>query len=301
MSTFKPNLASAYDPQLLRFPVLASPKLDGIRALAKQFGTERRLVSRKLLNIPNKHIFSRFGPLAGLDGELILGDPWAPDVYRRTNSAVMSIEGTPEITYWVFDLHDMEDSPYEERYAELQKIAEPYEPFGVKVLPQTLIHNMEMLEAFEEEHVAIGYEGIMIRDPKAPYKYGRSTAKEGGLLKVKRFDDSEAYVIDIVEEQFNGNEAGRDELGRTKRSSAVAGKIGKATMGALRVVDVTSGVDFHVGSGFTANERLWWWQNKAAILARSARTLIKYKFFAVGVKDRPRHPVFAGLRSEIDL
>ena len=294
--TFKPNLAGKYDPELLRFPVLGSPKLDGIRAM----GRNKRLVSRKLLNIPNKHTFSRFAGLEGFDGELIMGEPFAPDVYRRTNSAVMTIEGTPDVTFWVFDMHNMEDSPYVERFEYLKRAFDSENP-SVKLLPQTELRNMDMLEAFEEEMVEIGYEGIMLRSMDAHYKYGRSTPKEGGLLKVKRFEDGEAYIIDIIEEMENRNVAGRDELGRTKRSSHAAGKVGKATMGALHVIDIVSGVDFHIGTGFSAAERAWFWKHRAEILGRSARTIVKYKSFPIGVKDKPRHPVYAGLRSEIDL
>lgn len=292
--TFKPNLAGKYNPAKLTFPVLASPKLDGIRAMARG----GRLVSRKLLDIPNKHTFARFAGLDGFDGELIMGEPFAADVYNRTTRAVMKIEGTPDVTFWVFDMHDMEDSPYSERLAEL--VNRPMIE-GVKILPQTTIQNQDMLDAYEAEMVDAGYEGIMLRDPAAHYKYGRSTANEGGLLKVKRYEDSEAHVIDIVEELHNGNDAQRDELGRTKRSSAAAGKIGKGTMGALHVKDIDTGVDFFCGAGFSASERVWWWKHRKELLARSARPVLKYKFFPIGVKDKPRHPVSLGLRSEIDL
>jgi DNA ligase-1 len=29
--------------------------------------------------------------------------------------------------------------------------------------------------------------------------------------------------------------------------------------------------------------------------------LVKYKYFAIGVKDAPRHPVFLGFRSKLDF
>ena len=58
--------------------------------------------------------------------------------------------------------------------------------------------NNEELIDYEQGAVEDGYEGVMLRDPSAPYKYGRSTVRKGYLLKLKRFEDSEAEVIDIV-------------------------------------------------------------------------------------------------------
>ena len=43
--------------------------------------------------------------------------------------------------------------------------------------------------------------------PNAPYKQGRSTVREGYLLKVKTFLDDEATVVRFEERMHNGNEA----------------------------------------------------------------------------------------------
>lgn len=37
--------------------------------------------------------------------------------------------------------------------------------------------------------LSIRYEGVILRDPNTMYKHGRSTAKEGGLIKEKRLND----------------------------------------------------------------------------------------------------------------
>lgn len=131
--------------------------------------------------------------------------------------------------------------------------------------------------------------------PASPYKHGRSTAKEGYLMKLKRFIDSEAVVIGIEEEMFNGNEATTNELGRTKRSTAKAGLVPKGRMGKLHVRDFKSGVEFHIGTGFTDADKAWWWAEDRRGL------MVKYKSFPVGVKDLPRHPVYLGIRDPGDL
>ena len=67
-TSFKPLLAKDYDPALLRFPVLASPKIDGVRATV----LNNQLVSRSLKPIPNKLVFKALSnsALHGVDGEL---------------------------------------------------------------------------------------------------------------------------------------------------------------------------------------------------------------------------------------
>ena len=54
------------------------------------------------------------------------------------------------------------------------------------------------------------------------------------LLKVKRFYDAEAVILDTYEGMGNQNEAQRDALGRTKRSSARAGKVDRGELAAVR-------------------------------------------------------------------
>jgi DNA ligase-1 len=135
----------------------------------------------------------------------------------------------------------------------------------------------------------------MVRDPRGPYKHGRSTPKEGWLLKVKRFVDAEAVVIGVVEQEHNVNEATRDALGRAKRSSAKAGKRKTGMLGALLVRDVKTGVEFAIGSGFdeAARRELW--------LTHVVGRLVKYKSQPSGAKVAPRFPVFLGFRDEGDL
>ena len=53
-------------------------------------------MTRKMKEVPNRYIQSVFasGTFDGLDGEIIVGPATAEDVYRVTNSAVMSRDGS---------------------------------------------------------------------------------------------------------------------------------------------------------------------------------------------------------------
>lgn len=287
---FKPMLASPADLDALRYPIFASPKLDGIRASV----VGGKLLSRSLKEIPNRHIFSTLsaGSLEGLDGELIVGMPNSPTCYRDTVSGVMGQDGRPDYAYYIFDLWNHSQAFYS-RVLDLKARAEQLANWPTIIrVEHAQIESREQLDAYEAEKVAAGFEGVMLADPHGLYKFGRATTKGGELLKVKRFVDAEAVVIGVEEEMFNGNEAETNELGRTKRSTAKAGLVGKGTMGALIVRDLKSGVEFNIGTGFTAADRAAEWK---------PGEIVKYKFFPVGVKDKPRHPVFLGRRSKLDL
>lgn len=81
---FRPMLACDADLEKLRFPLLASAKLDGVRAIVRG-GV---VFSRSNKPIPNQFVQDKFKHLEHYDGELIYGDPTAKDCYRRTVSAV---------------------------------------------------------------------------------------------------------------------------------------------------------------------------------------------------------------------
>jgi DNA ligase-1 len=280
------------DVHELEYPVLASPKLDGIRCLI----IEGQAVSRNLKPIPNRAISDMLAGLPSMDGELIVGPPTAPDVFNRTSSAVMSRDGIPEFRFWVFDVLLRGPLPFNQRL-ELARTWAAASPKHVQHVPHKLIKTAEGLLEYEAQHTLAGYEGVMVRSLDGPYKAGRSTEREGWLLKLKRTEDSEAEIIGFVEQQHNENEQTRDELDRAKRSSHKAGKRPAGTLGAIQVKDLYSGVEFEIGTGFDATTRADVWARRPVFLGRTA----KYKFLPVGVKEKPRHPVFVGFRHEGDL
>ena len=283
----KPLLATEADFNILTFPKLASIKLDGIRCLI----IDGQAVTRSLKPIPNEHIRTALSrpEFNGLDGEILCADPTDPDCYRKTNSAVMGRAGAPDFTFYVFDRHDL---PQHEFHTRLMHVVKAETPSFIKVLDHEMVRSPEHLTEYEAAAVDAGHEGIMLRCPNGPYKQGRSTAKEQILLKVKRFADSDAEVLGVQEEMENTNEAKKDALGRTERSSHAAGKVGKGSMGALLVRDLASGVEFSIGSGFTRANREEEWK---------AGDLVKYKSFLVGVKEKPRFPIFLGRRAAEDM
>lgn len=299
--TFHPMLAATMkDTNKLRFPLLASQKLDGIRATVQS----GRLLSRTLKEIPNKFVQELFSGLPnGLDGELIVGDPLALDAYRKTVSLVMSDEKplgwfSPDVVrLYVFDIFSNE--AFAQRLNKAHALVTSWnatktEQYAV-ALQHITLQNLDALDEFETKLLAKGAEGVMLRKILGPYKENRSTETEGYLVKVKRFVDSEAEVTGVFEEMENTNEKQTNELGRTKRSTEKAGLIPKGTLGGFEVRDLKTGVDFSIGAGFTAAERKEFWTRKMV------GQVVRYKYFPSGSKDKPRHPIYLGLRDRRDI
>ena len=287
----KPMLAASVEDTLaLPYPLIASPKLDGVRALVMG-GV---VYSRSLKPIRNQNVQRLFGRVdfEGFDGELIVGNPTAEDVYRRTSSVVNSADkSADDVKFFVFDDFEHPHWVYETRMNKTRT----YPPHRVEILLGLRVHSEEELLDYEADLLRAGYEGVMLRRGDAPYKFGRSTLREAALLKLKRFSDSEAQIVGFVERMHNGNEAIKNELGRTARSSAQAGLVPTGTLGALMVRDVSTGVEFEIGTGFDDAMRAEIWRD------RPLGALVKYKYFAVGAYDKPRFPVFLGFRSQEDL
>ena len=283
---FRPMLATDADLDKLRFPLLASAKLDGVRAVVR----DGVVFSRSNKPIPNTHVQKLFGKYTHFDGELIVGDPTSKACYRDTISGVMSVDGEPDVKLYVFDHVGEPSHLYNFRAERLTKSKH------VVVHEQVMCLTLEDILKYEEQCLDAGYEGLILRDPNAPYKQGRSTVKEGYLLKLKRFVDDEATVIGLEERMHNGNVATVNELGRTARSSHKENKSGRGDLGAL-LLRHSSGIEFSCGTGFTDGERGEIWANRDRYLGQ----LAKYKHFPIGAKDLPRHPVFLGWRDRRDL
>lgn len=290
MKNFKPMLAAPVtDIELLSYPVLASPKLDGIRCVV----IDGVAYSRSLKPIPNKEIQAFFasGEYDGFDGELIAGPHNAPDVFNRSTRLVMKRDAVDDWAFYVFDW--IQGGITIERMGLVESLE--WSPH-VRPVIQTTLRDTEALREYERVSLSQGFEGVMIRSMGGEYKHGRSTLKEGLLLKLKRFSDDEAMIIGVECLMQNKNIAGVNELGYIERSNDMRGLVPVDALGAL-IVRRADGVEFKIGSGFTESQRYNLWQNQDEILGK----IVTYKHFEVGAKDKPRFPIFKGFRDEKDM
>jgi DNA ligase-1 len=287
-------LAGKVKLEKIKYPAYCTPKLDGIRCLMLQ----QQAMSRTFKLIRNAYVQKTMttdataGKLPNdLDGELVLQNT---TMFNEVSSAIMRESGTPNFQYAVFDYVLDPKRTYLERMKDLEHLELP--SYVQKILPVKIENETQFL-LYEEWCLTHGYEGVMIRSGDGEYKFGRSTTKQGWLLKFKQFVDSEAIITGFVEKLHNNNPAKEDAFGHTKRSSCKTNLIPAGTLGKVAVKDIHTGIEFNIGSGFNDEIRQEVWNHKDIYMGK----IIKYKYQPHGSKDKPRIPVFLGFRHPDDI
>lgn len=314
--------ATIRDVTKLQFPLIATPKLDGIRCLTiptEEKGKLCKAVTRKWKPIPNDRTRNWIETLLrpGWDGELMVEGG-----FNDVSSAIMKKSGDPRFFYHVFDFVGNKDlsQPYYERILNVFANAKEKEPI-VKAVPISIMYRLEDLLKYEEQCLAEGYEGVMLRSQLSSYKCGRSTLNERKLLKLKRVDQSEAYVVCAFEEMANNNPLEQDAFGYAKRSTHAANKVGKERLGGfickpehlgpitledthwagqnrkdLRTATQKHPHFFSVGSGFNDLQRKEWW----ATPMQGFRITYAHQLLGAKSEGKPRFPRFKGFRPQDD-
>lgn len=314
MTYKKPALATDAILELVQFPCWVQPKIDGVRALNRT----GRLTGRSLDEFKGYLIsdfFSRPGFLH-LDGEMILGNkPNCTDrLCSATTGAMGRFDGITEmadIHWWVFDLLDYPMDPYSQRYARLEGRVDWLAHPRVHLVPYKVCNSLPELLAAIAAYAEAGYEGTIIRNPNAPMKEGRATKKGQEIWRVKPWADAEILVTGITEGNKNANEAKTNSLGRTERSSSMAGLIPNGQVGSIQgtlladFIDPISGkllfakgLEITVSSGeMSVAEAEHYFQNPSEIVGH----IVKFKHMTHGVKDQPRFPTYISHRLPQDI
>ena len=278
----------------VQFPLYASIKYDGIRCHVE----DGVCLSTTNKPIPNIHIQAALSQYESFDGELVCGEPNAPNAYNRTQSMVMSQEHEDDFTFYVFDLcsEATKAMTFETRQNILiDEVIAAKDP-RVKSVEHALVLDQDELERFEDKILSQGYEGLMLNMPTGRYKPGRATAREQIIYKLKRFTDAEGVLVDMLEAEENLNESFENELGLLKKRDTKDAKAGMGQVGTF-IVDF-DGDYIKVGPGkFTHEQRQKIWRNSESYLGR----YLKFKYLNIGIKDKPRHPVALGFRDVRDL
>lgn len=291
---FAPMLSAPLDDvnlETLRYPFIVSPKLDGIRCIIK----DGIAYTRNLKPVRNDYVRKCLAGLPNLDGELIVGSPTHSLCMNNTQSGIMSIKGEPDFGYYVFDTYNKPEAGFESRLSAARAMVEGCGKDRVYSVPHVTVDTYSDLLAYEQDTLNDGYEGVMLRAANGPYKYGRSTLREGYLMKLKRFIDGEATVVGIEEAMENLNPLTRDALGRAKRSHHQENKEGKAMVGVIWADSPKWGRMRLSPGTMNHNDRTKYFVSPETLIGKS----VHWRAFGYGMKDTPRFPRFYGLREDI--
>lgn len=293
----RPMLAEAIketDFQKLKFPFLASAKIDGYRGIYWQGNFYTR--SGKEHPSPAVKALAKKLQEAGypdLDGELIVPD----ENFHSGGGKLREHNYSGPVEYIIYDVLN-DELPFLNRwelYSHLKEVP------GVKVLAQVWLENQAQLLDFENTCLHDGFEGVVIRKPSAKYKHGRGTLNDQIMLKLKRFHTAEAKVLALYPRMHNENPMTQSPLGFAERSTAQAGLVETNVLGKLDVIGLNGpykGKTFSIGTfdGLTEDEKIQILRDGSL----KGKT-ISYKYFPTGAKDKPRHPVYLCLRPSWDL
>ncbi|WP_298888788.1 ATP-dependent DNA ligase [uncultured Serinicoccus sp.] len=184
-------------------------KLDGIRVQAhldRDAEQPVRLFTRSLEEITDRlpEVVEAVAALpagsAVLDGEVIvLGADGRPEPFQVTGARTASrtdpaeLARTTPVTTYLFDLlhldgRDLVDEPAHERWAALGDLAP-----GL-VVERVSTEDPAVAQDFFDRVVAHGHEGVVVKDPQAPYAAGRRGA---GWVKVKPRRTADLVVVAV--------------------------------------------------------------------------------------------------------
>jgi len=206
----------------IEWPAIGQPKLDGVRCLARleSDGTVS-LTSRDNNQFPGlDHIreelatrLKSLGDSKGdpfphdivIDGELY-ADPkeltfqQSVGVVRRNNKTPEDLEDEKKIKLNVYDsinLNDL-DMDFIDRYNLASNSLSNMD--SVAMVENTTLSDKDAIDPLHDQFVMDGYEGLMIRNVKGPYKLN---GKSQHLQKYKSFEDAEFEIVGYDEGKGN--------------------------------------------------------------------------------------------------
>ena len=284
---FDIQLADTYEEgQELNFPVIAEPKLDGLRVLifckdGKGVALSRGAKSYESL----QHIADALAKVA--DGVVFDGEVYAKSGWNETVSLVKTHPDNmtedqkqrlkSNLVYHVFDLIPAPEGSLKVSADNLMKRLKAVSslldivahPNIVQVKGEWVKDQNELMEAYDK-FLQQGWEGMMIKAPGAGYALGRGK----NWLKFKPEVEMDVEIVSLHEGQ----------------SPNTIGKLGQIK------VRTKEGVEFYVGSGFTFEDRVQFWNARETLVGKIVE--IKTQKDAGQNVSKARFPIYKRLRDD---
>jgi DNA ligase-1 len=280
---YLPMLAHNYEDYShhLKLPCYGQPKLDGIRCIAISNGDGPLLLSRKgkwINSVPhiNKQLKGIVSSEIALDGELYIHG----EAFQKLTSSIRKDDPTPEssrIEYHIYDCFSILDSKWsnEDRQLWLKTKCGMFEmpptyDFGqnVKLVKTIELKSAKDIQKYHDEQVALGYEGVMLRNIDGLYEINK---RSKNLLKLKSFMTEEFEIVGA--EENKGRAAGQCSL----------------------LCITKDGTQFAVKPEGTDAEREQYWKDKDSLIGK----MLTVRFFEYTTSDCPvpRFPVGISIRN----
>ena len=236
------------------YPVRVEAKLDGLRVVAVKSKGEVTLYTRNgtvLETLPRIKAAIEALPTDDfvLDGEA-MGEDW-----NESASVVMSAKSKKDdsaMRYHVFDCVPLADwqaqetkLTYHERLSNMISIvgADPMLSNGpIRYVKSKCCLNEEELRSFYAQCLDAGYEGVMLKDMAAPYRWKRSDA----ILKLKPVATEEGVVVGWYEANANTKRAGQFGGFVVLTPNGVTTRVGGGYSDALKT-EINSSPDSYIG------------------------------------------------------
>ena len=262
-------------------------KLDGVRCTAL-IDDEIKFLTRQGKEIKGLQQITKALEVLNLKGYMVDGELIrinhdglsSKDNFKETSGLVNSKSDNKEgLEFVIFDIVSLEDykkqennETYEVRLQRLNELIIPNNfirkvpCYGVTESPEEVYEKLNEVTAQDEE-------GLMLNLVSGVYKFGKRSAE---LLKVKAMDTCDIECIAIEEGE-----------------GKYAGTLGK-------IVCNYKGYELRVGSGFTDEQRSYYWRNPWMIVG----SIVEIQYFEETTNDKGevslRFPVFKQVRNDKD-
>jgi DNA ligase-1 len=254
------QLANVYHPQIDLKAYWVSEKLDGVRA----YWDGHQLISKQGHIYRAPSWFIKDFPDFSLDGELWIARASFDMLSGVVRKHKPIDKEWQQVSYQVFDLPES-DQIFDDRLARLQAFFKSEtNPPWLKLIAQYKVPTQELLMAQLDDVIERKGEGLMLHLGSSRYH----AARDDELLKLKRYFDAEAKVLEYIP----GN-----------------GKF-KGLMGSLLVEAINQPQQlkrFKIGSGFSHAERR---------APPPIGSIITYKYFGLTRNQVPRFASFMRVR-----
>ncbi|MDD7545977.1 DNA ligase [Actinobacillus porcinus] len=241
-------LLQTYDKQNINGWVM-SEKLDGVRG----YWDGQQLYTRQNQLLTPPHYFLKDFPPFAIDGELFS----ERGQFEKISAIVRSQKdkGWENLALYVFDVPHAQGNLHE-RLAVLAQYLKDHPTVHIKIIPQIPVQSPQHVQHFLAEIEQLGGEGVVVRNPNAPYEFGKRSSQ---ILKLKTALDEECTVIE--------HHQGKGQFENVMGSLTCENHRGR----------------FKIGSGFTLAERT----NPPPI-----GSVISYKYRGLTNSGKPRFATY---------